>query len=166
MAISNVAVFGGAFLTPVIVGKLTSTLGWEWSFYLVAIFAGACVPLLVLFVPETAYRRATHLNTDFEGDTERRNLPNHASDAGQTSGLQSLEQDRVELDNEKQPPSYPETTDANEAQASVYTKATYVQMLMPFNGRKTDEIFLKLLLRPFPLFLYPSILWVITFSPC
>ena len=155
MALSNVAVFGGAFLTPVIVGKLTSTLGWDWSFYLVAIFSGACIPLLVFFVPETAYRRATHLNTDFGGDAERRNLPAYANGAGQTSGLQSSEQDRTQLDDEKQPAS-----DTGDAQTVIPPKATYLQTLKPFNGRKTDEKFLKLLLRPFPLFIYPSVLWV------
>lgn len=30
---------------------------------------------------------------------------------------------------------------------------------MPFNGRKTDERYLHLLLRPFALFFHPGILW-------
>ena len=144
-------------MTPVIVGKLTSTMGWDWSFYLVAIFSGACIPLLVFFVPETAYRRATHLNTDFEGDVERRNLPAYANGAGH--GSQASEQDRTQLDDDEKQPSS-DNRAAREAQTDIPPKATYLQTLMPFNGRKTDEKFLKLLLRPFPLFLYPSILWV------
>ncbi|KAK1138890.1 hypothetical protein N8T08_001679 [Aspergillus melleus] len=39
------------------------------------------------------------------------------------------------------------------------SKASYHQSLKPFNGRKTDENFFKLLLRPFPLFFHPAILW-------
>lgn len=158
MAMANVAVFGGAFLTPVIVGKLTSTLGWEWSFYLVAIFSGACIPVLVFFVPETAYRRATQLNTDFEGDVERRNLPAHANGAGHSSAPPSSEETRAQPDEEKQPSFGNEA--AGEVRTDIPPKVTYLQTLMPFNGRKTDEKFLKLLLRPFPLFIYPSILWV------
>ncbi|KAL1958794.1 hypothetical protein VTO42DRAFT_3913 [Malbranchea cinnamomea] len=160
MALSNVAVFGGAFLTPVIVGKLTSTMGWMWSFYLLAIFSGAGVLLIIFFVPETTYRRATHLNTDYEGDAERRNLPSNAANEGPASATHSSEQERSELDKEKpQPPSTDGDVAATEAQNAQPRKASYWQSLKPFNGRKTDEKFLKLLLRPFPLFLYPSILW-------
>ncbi|TKA71374.1 hypothetical protein B0A49_03918, partial [Cryomyces minteri] len=41
----------------------------------------------------------------------------------------------------------------------VPAKASFAASLLPFNGRKTDENFFKLLLRPFPLFLHPGILW-------
>jgi hypothetical protein len=42
----------------------------------------------------------------------------------------------------------------------VSAKTSYVQSLMPFNGRKTDDFFLKLLLRPLPLLvLQPAFLW-------
>jgi hypothetical protein len=36
---------------------------------------------------------------------------------------------------------------------------SYIQSLKPFSGRKTDESFWKLFLRPFPLFAHPAILW-------
>jgi len=38
-------------------------------------------------------------------------------------------------------------------------KVPYIKSLYPFNGRKTDEYFWKLALRPLPLFAHPSILW-------
>jgi hypothetical protein len=38
-------------------------------------------------------------------------------------------------------------------------KISYIQSLKPVSGRKTDDSFWKLLLRPFPLFAYPAILW-------
>jgi MFS family permease len=53
--------FGGAFFTPVIVGKITHTLGWQWTFYFIAIFSAVILPFVILFVPETAYRRAATL---------------------------------------------------------------------------------------------------------
>jgi MFS family permease len=59
MALATLCLFGGAFLTPVVVGKMTSTLGWQWTHYFVAIFAAVMLPLVVLFVPETAYNRET-----------------------------------------------------------------------------------------------------------
>merc|ERR1711881_390840 len=51
MALTNLAVFGGAFFTPILVGKITDSIGWEWSFNFVAIFAGVLLPFLIFFVP-------------------------------------------------------------------------------------------------------------------
>ena len=38
-------------------------------------------------------------------------------------------------------------------------KRSFLHRLAPFSGRKTDESFLKLLFRPFPLFLQPAVAW-------
>ena len=152
MALSNLALFGGAFFTPIIVGKITATLGWQWSFYFISIFAGAILPFLFFFVPETAFRRAEHLNTDVTGEHQNHvaiELPEkriEQSPAG--SGPTSFEQD---CDNRQ-------LADDN-IQTTIPRKATFAQSLLPFNGRKTDENFFKLLLRPFPLFLHPAIFW-------
>lgn len=43
---TNFALFGGAFMTPVVVGKITTVMGWRWPFYFVGIFAGVCVPFV------------------------------------------------------------------------------------------------------------------------
>lgn len=160
MAISNVAVFGGAFLTPVIVGKITVTMGWEWIFYFIAIIAGVALPFVVLFVPETAYTRADHLNTDIEGDFERSHLPSSDTEAQSSS---SEENKRPEVSDEQ--PSAPNgdlpAAEAGQGrQDTVPAKVTFLQSLKLFNGRKTDEKFIKLLLRPFPLFFHPAVVWV------
>jgi MFS family permease len=65
MALTNLAVYGGAFCTPILVGKITNTIGWHWKFYLTAIFCSACLLALIFFVPETAYRRSAHLKHRF-----------------------------------------------------------------------------------------------------
>jgi MFS family permease len=46
MAFTNFALFGGAFFTPVIVGKMTADMSWRWPFYFVAIFSGIMLPLV------------------------------------------------------------------------------------------------------------------------
>lgn len=46
MAFTNFALFGGAFFTPVVVGKMTASMGWRWPFYFVAIFSGALLPVV------------------------------------------------------------------------------------------------------------------------
>lgn len=164
MAISNVALFGGAFLTPVLVGKITASLGWAWTFYFVAIFAGLCLPLLYFFVPEMAFRRATHLNTDFEGDAERRQAPIDAT--GSEAGLNSAPfpgdsgtSERTQADGTSDTGHEKEPTERTTEQL-VIPKMTFRESLRLFNGRKTDENFFKLLLRPLPLFFHPGILWV------
>lgn len=140
MAFTNLAVFGGSFFTPIVVGKITHTIYWWWTFYLVAIFCGACLPAIIFFCPETAYKRDAALNTDM-ADTDAMVSPADKRDSSCN-------------DEEK--------TGAAAGQSAVTAipaKATWLQSLALFNGRKTDDNFFKLLLRPFPLFLQPAFLW-------
>lgn len=134
MALSNLSLFGGAFFTPVIVGKMTSTLGWEWTFYLIAIFTAAMLPLVVLFVPETAFVRDAKFDTDL----------------AMISGHEKLEHET---------PDTPPHSIEEPFSASQSRKLISKENMRLFNGRKTDENFFKLLFRPFPLFFHPGILW-------
>jgi MFS family permease len=135
MAFTNLAVFGGAFFTPIVVGKITHTIGWWWTFYLVSIFCAACLFAIFFFCPETAFRRDAALNTD-------------------TVAFEGPEQQHEPTGPEKrQPPTHQVMSGANRS------KKTYWQSLAPFDGRKTDENFFKLLFRPFPLFVQPAFLW-------
>ncbi|KAF2405519.1 MFS transporter [Trichodelitschia bisporula] len=146
MALTNFAVFGGAFLTPVVVGKMSHTIGWPWTFYLVAILSAAMLPALVFFVPETAFRRDERLNTDVSTKMEGHRL----------SVLKETAQERSFHADDRTP----RTSDARTTEsAHLPRKATYRESLKPFNGRKTDENYWKLLLRPLPLFFHPGILW-------
>lgn len=38
-------------------------------------------------------------------------------------------------------------------------KKTFLQSLAPFDGRKTDDSYWRLLIRPFALFVHPAFLW-------
>ncbi|KAK3900271.1 major facilitator superfamily domain-containing protein [Staphylotrichum tortipilum] len=178
MAFTNLAVFGGAFFTPIVVGKITNSIGWWWTFYLVAIFCAACLPLIFFFCPETAYRRETALNLDLL-DTDANPMadvvPNDI-DANPMADVvpNDIATANTNTDVEKSGASTGETSvaaakeqarrgDSSEvngtARRPVPAKMTYAQSLALFNGRKTDESFWKLLLRPFPLFLQPAFLW-------
>lgn len=153
MALSNLALFGGAFFTPVLVGKIASTMGYKWTFYFVAIFAAAMLPLVVFFCPETSYRREQKFDIDTMG-----NLIQSAGPSKVTNGVGSSAETSGELER-----AGAEKVNGQEnAQEHIAPppKATWKESLMPFNGRKTDERYLHLLLRPFPLFLHPGILWV------
>ena len=160
MALSNLCLFGSAFFTPIVVGKITHTLGWQWSFYLIAIFAGAVLPFIFFFVPETAFRRPDHLNTDITGEekllheSRRGPVVETPSAAPHTLGsLNGSEPDSVEKQHDDADVSHLTSQD------DVPTKVSFARKLLPFNGRKTDDNMLKLILRPLPLFFHPAILW-------
>ncbi|KAF2434953.1 putative MFS transporter [Tothia fuscella] len=164
MALTNFAVYGGAFMTPVIVGKMAATIGWEWSFWLIAIFQGAGLPLLVLFVPETAFRRDDKLNTDIlvmEGTgpgtstvVQRQTTSSHRKSSS-TGIVQDGEFEKAEHSSDM-PTAATATTTPNGVR---HQTPSFKSTLAPFNGRKTDESYWKLLLRPLPLFAHPSIFW-------
>lgn len=148
MALTNLAVFGGAFFTPILVGKITHSIGWEWTFYFEAIFCALCLPLVIFFVPEPAYRRSARLNTDiFSEDDHDSQKPNGMQSPGEKIPATQLDTPVPEID-------------ASPAERGANTpKRSYLKTLKPFNGFKTDENFLKILIRPFPLFFHPAILW-------
>ncbi|KAH8758332.1 major facilitator superfamily transporter [Diaporthe sp. PMI_573] len=152
MALTNLAVFGGAFFTPIVVGKITHELNWWWTFYLTAIFCALCLPAIIFFCPETAYRRNTNLNTDM---LARENPAGVAS--GDDHPLST--RDNNSQDSEKYINGDGPGPAASGSAAPVPAKVSYLQSLALFNGRKTDEALWKLALRPFPLFLQPAFLW-------
>ncbi|OAA50110.1 MFS transporter [Beauveria brongniartii RCEF 3172] len=146
MAFANLAVFGSAFFTPIVVGKITASIGLGWTFYFVAIFTGATLPAIILFCPETAYRREARFNTDIFTEQDALQLPSsHSSltnEKAHHSGFRAL------------PTNLPQPCgDANTP------PKTFVESMSLFDGRKTDDPYLTLLLRPFPLLINPAFIW-------
>ena len=165
MAITNLAVFGGAFMTPVLVGKITHSIGWQWTFYLEAIFCAACLPAIIFLVPETAYRRSATLNTDLHTDSDdtlRARLESRTAHGNQDekaplpngNGSLSLSQH-----NNHNPSSEENLANGQTSPTGTTPKKSYAQTLKPFSGWYTEDNFFKILLRPLPLFLHPAILW-------
>ena len=139
MAFINTAIFGGAFLTPVFCGMIAKNMGWQWTFYLLAIFMACGFLALFFLVPETAYKRASGLNTDV---TTQYN----------TSGPSASPAESM-ISDEKQLHSTTGPVEVNQR------RDPYIKQLLIFSGRKSDDSFLKLFLRPFPLFLHPAVIW-------
>ncbi|KAL3445791.1 major facilitator superfamily domain-containing protein [Aspergillus insuetus] len=152
MALSNVAVFGAAFLTPVAAGKITRELGWTWTFYFIAIFSAAALPLTIFLVPETAFRRPNYLDPNYESASTRTESGHPGSE---DTGLQESKQSSA-INGES---SLEVAREETSRQKDIPAKVSYFQTLKLFNGRKTDEDWWKLLLRPFPLFFHPAVLW-------
>lgn len=162
MAFTNLAVFGGAFFTPILVGKITDSIGWWWTFYLVSIFCAVCIFVVFFFCPETAYRRNTALQLDML-DTENPAAehtaipPTHAADDAEKSGGSTQGGSAQGIDGATAAEGSSSPTAVRDSK--IPFKKTYVQSLALFDGRKTDDQFWKLLLRPLPLFLHPAFLW-------
>ncbi|KAF2645758.1 MFS transporter-like protein [Massarina eburnea CBS 473.64] len=157
MAVSNLSLFGGAFFTPVLVGKIAAEMGYEWTFYFVAIFSAVLLPLLIFFCPETAYKRESRFDIDTMGNLIEISVPIVANrevggdmvgNSATTSG--DIDGDGFEKSNNGHVVHEPTV---------IPDKVSWKKSLLPFNGRKTNERYLGLLLRPFPLFFHPGILW-------
>lgn len=159
MALSNLALFGGAFLTPVFVGLIADRIGYQWTFYFVAIFAAALLPLVIFFCPETTYKRDARFDIDTMGNLIVQ--PGHElKDVRNTSNSTSREIERGGIPPEGQEKLVdPTSTASTTPPPPPPPKTTFLQSLKPFNGRKTDEHYIHLLFRPFPLFFHPGILW-------
>ncbi|EGS21205.1 uncharacterized protein CTHT_0030510 [Thermochaetoides thermophila DSM 1495] len=167
MAFTNLAVFGGAFFTPILVGKITHSIGWQWTFYFVAIFCGICLPLIYFLCPETAYRRDTALNLDLLDKDQP--IPLKKKENRTTTATHKEEHDGdlyvVEAHENSQTNKIGEPVGFT-VDKPIPPKASFTQSLALFNGRKTDEQFWKLLLRPLPLFLQPAFLWACLIQGC
>lgn len=162
MAFTNLAVFGGAFFTPILVGKITHTEGWQWTFYYVGIFCFLSLIAIVLFCPETAFVRDRRFNLDMLSSDEAPAMPRHQDERSGDSKEEKRSTDP--------PPAYEAQTNGvagtssppdspGTPPVSPIPKNSWKSEMRLFNGRKTDEQFWKLLLRPLPMFLQPAFLW-------
>ncbi|KAG6003961.1 hypothetical protein E4U21_001541 [Claviceps maximensis] len=179
MAFTNLAVFGGAFFTPVVVGKITHTIGWQWTFYLVAIFSAAVFPAVFLFCPETAYRREAKYNIDAVVEEEQENeklatassSPNLDSTAAATSmttmttttttttAVAAAAAADGASPRRRGFVLFPETSAMQPIGDANTPRKTFVESMSLFDGRKTHERYWVLFLRPFPLVLNPAFVW-------
>jgi hypothetical protein len=116
------------------------------QFYLLAIFMAPGFLLLLFFVPETAYRRAHELDLDLLAEGDVLVEKSASVDVSETRGDETKDFGGH--------PAYQAAPNDN-----VPPRDPYWRRLLPFNGRKTDESFFKLLFRPFPLFLHPAVAW-------
>ncbi|KAK2937481.1 Major facilitator superfamily [Fusarium oxysporum f. sp. vasinfectum] len=142
MAFTNLAVFGGAFFTPILVGKITDSMGWKWTFYFVAIFLAATLPAIFFFCP----RR--HIDEK----PDKRQAPSPQTESGSSRSPEPTQHSAgftfLPKSNALQPIGHSNTP-----------KKTFLQSISLFDGRKTDERYWVLLLRPFPLLTHPAFIW-------
>ncbi|KAK9467137.1 major facilitator superfamily domain-containing protein [Lipomyces arxii] len=132
LAIASLCVFGSSFLTPVITGRLTATLGWHWMFLFLLIFSCVSGLLVFFFVPEHVYNRDKRFETDVLGEA-----------VGQLA-TPSIDQDE-------------KVTESNTLAQEV--PESYLHSLWLFSGSKSSRPLHKIFLRPFALLLHPAVIW-------
>lgn len=171
MALTTLAVFGSAFFTPIVSGKITHSLGWQWTFNFVAIFSGVIFIAVFFLCPETAYRRDSKLNLDTGSGDEAKLQPRQDSMPPAYSETAAKDETSGRLES-----SLPTASINGVGPGSGFIlvpfsrvpqnmgnagtpKKTYVESLSLFDGTKTDENYWVLLFRPFPLILNPAFIW-------
>ncbi|KAI2630112.1 major facilitator superfamily domain-containing protein [Xylaria nigripes] len=123
-----------------IAGYIIQDQGWKWTFSWCAILFGLLLPLVVLFVPETAYRRRRYHG---RGEAPVTKVADEAPKRQDTSN---------DPQNEKLP-TPPEVEVAKEP------KDSFLRSLRLYSGIYTKTPLWKIFLRPIVILWYPAVLW-------
>lgn len=137
IALWNMFLLCGISGGALIAGYIIEDQGWQWTFIWCAIIFGILLPLVILFVPETAYRRHNYEQQLAARSTTR---PDEKSDS-EKKGAPSEQEDTVE------------------SAAVTERKESYLRSLRLWDGIYTDTPLWKIFLRPLVVFFYPGVLW-------
>ncbi|KAK7206128.1 serine/threonine kinase 16 [Myxozyma melibiosi] len=154
LAVFNFCFGGINCFTSVISGPIVTNLGWHWLFYIDVIFVAAQCLLMCFWGTETTYIREAKYEIDVAGDEI-------------FDDIDKLAAEHFEGDSKTPAEDAPTTTaDAekavqNSSQNPIPAKKTYLQSIMPYHGRFSDESIIKLMIRPFAVFLNPGMTWII-----
>jgi MFS family permease len=106
----------------IIAGVITSNLGWHYNFHISMPFAALQTILVILFVPETMYRRDAIYEIDTVGSDEK-----------YTNGADTKSTDTAEIEQVLTPGMIP-------------PRKTFIQELKLYNGTFVDDSIWKMLL--------------------
>ncbi|KAL4970206.1 putative MFS transporter [Aspergillus stella-maris] len=245
VGIYTLLLLGGKNLVPLVSAAIIESLGWRWVFWVVAIIVGACLVLIILFLPETFWDRTprprrhrkrpdfvrsvsdmvTHglhrgratdghhgemspLGEDEDATSPRRPKKGHVGFVDDDAGPENLDHEKQESASRpgsissipspdeagphvgsQEKPSVPELNIPNspdleagrlpsrsparsesvEPAAGLSVQYTnrlreqseipFSQYLRPWNGRISQDRWLRVAARPFILFSYPAVLW-------
>ncbi|CAK7200293.1 hypothetical protein SEUCBS139899_002984 [Sporothrix eucalyptigena] len=137
IAVWNMFLLCGIAGGSLIAGYIIEDQGWHWTFAWCAVLFGALLPLVFLFVPETAYVRAP-LEERFPVPG-----PDARTSVDKEKGLTTNEVD---------------TTNAREAPV-VEEKHSFLRSLKIFTGVYSSTSLLRIFLRPFVILFYPGVFW-------
>lgn len=137
IAVWNLFLLTGISGGALIAGYIIELDGYRWTFGVCAIFFGILMVGVVLFVPETAYRRDSIvpvIETDEKGV-------------------------HLKLGHEHEVHHEQEEAAVRVGSRESEKKHTYIQSLRVFTGRYSDAPTWKVFLRPVVMWFYPAVLW-------
>ncbi|KAI7282566.1 MFS general substrate transporter [Hortaea werneckii] len=144
------AIAGGNTLGPLICGFVVTGLSWRWHKWIAFILCAVNWVTVVFFVPETRYERPQTPQGTPIGRSNNPPSPSHSANdeevgapVEKTLSSRSKEVDPGVLRSSSEP----------------IRKKTMLQELSLWSGVPKDESLLKLFLRPFPLIVYPAVLY-------
>ena len=129
IAIWNLFLLTGIAGGSLISGYIIQNAGYQWTFWVCAILFGLAMFGIILFVPETSYRRnrpLSHLQHKFATEHKEKDIEHVSSTIDTTSQFQ---------------------------------KMSYKQSLRAYTGRYTLAPFWRIFIRPLIVFFYPAVLW-------
>ncbi|CAK7235674.1 hypothetical protein SCUCBS95973_009347 [Sporothrix curviconia] len=132
IAVWNMFLLCGIAGGSLIAGYIIEDQGWAWTFAWCAILFGALLPLVILFVPETAYTRPSL--------EERFPVPVDGVGDEKSAGVEAEAQ--------------PAAVDSADEE-----KHSFWRSLRVFTGTYTTTPLLRIFLRPFVVFFYPGVFW-------
>jgi MFS family permease len=140
--------FGVSFFTPILTGLITDRMSWRWTFGFVAIFSGLLVPLILLFVPEHVFNRDAALARQSSFQMAQTPGPNRETPTSSS-------------DENIIPHRHSQNVERDVWYSAHHSRGwgPFWRQLRLFTGRKSDEKLWKILLRPFPLYFHPAVLW-------
>ncbi|KAI1763834.1 MFS general substrate transporter [Hypoxylon sp. FL1150] len=140
IALWNMFLLCGISGGALIAGYIIEDQGWQWTLIWCAIIFGALLPLVILFVPETAYRRSSYERQLAANSTIRRDEKSDSS----KKDAPSEQEEKVE---------------SVETGVVTERKESFVRSMRLWGGIYTDTPLWKVFMRPFVVFFYPGVLW-------
>ncbi|KAI0521878.1 major facilitator superfamily domain-containing protein [Xylaria bambusicola] len=138
IAIWNMFLLCGISGGALVAGYIIEGQGWKWTLIWCGIIFGALLPLVIFFVPETAYRRQSW--------EERLRA------AGTNNSNEKSLDKKGEVEQE-------ENVEVPETGTQPEKKDSFLRSLRFYTGTYTETPLWKIFLRPFVMFWYPAVLW-------
>lgn len=147
IAVWNLFLLTGISGGALIAGYIIEREGYQWTFGVCAVLFGVLMVLVVLFVPETAYRR------DTSGPGVVGLVPARVVSGEEKSADEEEEKER--------PVAAVQDTALGSGRdgETMEKKHTFVRSLRVFTGRYSYAPVWKLFVRPVVLLFYPAVLW-------
>ncbi|KAK5136176.1 hypothetical protein LTR08_004013 [Meristemomyces frigidus] len=142
------AIAGGNTVGPLICGFVVTSLSWRWHKWMAFIFTAVNFVVVLLFCPETRYDRS-------ELSQDSATLPLNSKDSTTTPNEESW----TGAPAEKTLSASSQELTADDPAFPQLPKKTWLQELSLWSGVPKSTNLLTLFIRPFPLILYPAVIF-------